>query len=527
MDTLDVYVVDDEPLVREGLKLVIGQIPGFRVIGEFSTGRQIIEKLHSGDRSPKIIIMDVMMHDMDGLSALKIIKQEYPWMKVLILSGHDDFDYVKKALRFDAEDYLLKPVNINALKVVLQTIRDKIGDEKRSHQEMENLRRVAEEKWNLQRQTLCKELITGRKTLTRADTQLHELCLDEEQLARILIISVDTSIEPAQEQRDSSLDLLQLVIDKATAIITGRGIQEFLAFMEDGEVILFIKAENSESFSSFSSYLRREISMYISMSCTLAMSDAYQFRMVHYAYQEAKKRLSYRLVKGPGRCFSKDLQFQNISKELYQNELRGIIEAFKAEKFETITADVLKLIRNIKKNEISPGTIIDICLEICTDVWKVAEKLNPELAYWVNELKIREDIEKMRTFDEVESWLTGSIEDLIHKVSGQNTLSFPVKEALKYIALHYSKGISLTEVAKQVNLSVPYLSTMLKKETHKSFVHHVLDLKMQEAKKLLIQTDLNISEIAWQLGYENPRYFSEVFKKHTNISPLAYRKKYI
>jgi two-component system response regulator YesN len=99
-----------------------------------------------------------------------------------------------------------------------------------------------------------------------------------------------------------------------------------------------------------------------------------------------------------------------------------------------------------------------------------------------------------------------------------------VKKALSFIEGHFREGIKLADVAEQVCLSPNYLSQQLKEQTGKSFLEHLGGWRLEEAKRLLASSLLPVGQIAGQVGYDNPRYFSEVFHRHCGKTPSQFRR---
>ena len=126
---LKVFLVEDEVLIREGLR---DKIPweqyGFRLVGEAADGEVALPLIRK--TRPDVLITDIKMPFMDGLALSRIVREELPGIKIIIISGYDDFEYAREAISVGVDQYLLKPITRTNLRKVLQELKDKIEQEK-------------------------------------------------------------------------------------------------------------------------------------------------------------------------------------------------------------------------------------------------------------------------------------------------------------------------------------------------------------------------------------------------------------
>jgi two-component system response regulator YesN len=159
---------------------------------------------------------------------------------------------------------------------------------------------------------------------------------------------------------------------------------------------------------------------------------------------------------------------------------------------------------------------------------KLLEKLDPESGILIvvknAELKLR----MITDFSEVISYMRLVIDQLITGVQNleENMEKKPIRTAIAYINEHYSENMSLETISAVVDLNPVYFSAIFKKETGRNFIEYLTEVRLEQAKTLLLESDYNISEIAWKVGYQDEKYFMRVFKKEMGITCAKYRKLY-
>ena len=119
-ETIKVMIADDQELIRDSLKIVLSANPDMEVIDTVANGREVIRSVRAA--KPDLILMDVRMPEMDGVSCTQIIKENYPQIKIIILTKFDDDEYVYNALKYGASGYLLKGVSMAELSSAIRTV---------------------------------------------------------------------------------------------------------------------------------------------------------------------------------------------------------------------------------------------------------------------------------------------------------------------------------------------------------------------------------------------------------------------
>lgn len=121
-DKIKIVIADDQELIRDSLKIILSANVDMEVMGTVANGREVIRFVR--ERKPDVILMDVRMPEMDGVSCTQIIKENYPQIKIIILTTFDDDEFVYNALKYGASGYLLKGVSMAELSSAIRTVHD-------------------------------------------------------------------------------------------------------------------------------------------------------------------------------------------------------------------------------------------------------------------------------------------------------------------------------------------------------------------------------------------------------------------
>ena len=155
-----VVLADDEPEVLRSIQRTLDwEKYGFSVVGAFLNGLDVLEFLENHDVD--IVFTDIRMPFMDGIELMHKIKEKYPYIKLVIISGYDDFQYAKEALIHGVLDYILKPINAREMSEVLQKVKDKMDTELEEKQSIQKLRNLYLENQPIIRENFLNRLVLG------------------------------------------------------------------------------------------------------------------------------------------------------------------------------------------------------------------------------------------------------------------------------------------------------------------------------------------------------------------------------
>ncbi|MBN2509337.1 MAG: response regulator [Spirochaetales bacterium] len=231
-----VFLVEDEIVTREGIRNSIPwKTTPYTLAGEAPDGEIALPAIR--DIKPDILITDIKMPFMDGLALARIIKRDQPWIKIIILSGHDEFEYAKEAISIGVEEYLLKPVSAADMLSSLEKVSREIEKEKRKHTSIETLKQRIKSSEDLIRDKWLCDLVTGQTSAVNALETAGNFGIDLIGAGyMILIIELSTSSDDYTQ--------FSLAREIITAMLKDR--RDFLLFPQSMEKLIILARNISE-----------------------------------------------------------------------------------------------------------------------------------------------------------------------------------------------------------------------------------------------------------------------------------------
>jgi len=298
-----------------------------------------------------------------------------------------------------------------------------------------------------------------------------------------------------------------------------------IACREDLTLIVIYFAALSPGPGEFAGLIRKHLREKMNCSFTAAVGSRQPFNKIALSYKEAQILLRQRIISGGDKVIVKNGNQSNAQVSILI-ELENTLEA--ALRFgDSVT--IHKCLRNIVAvamgGHSSPSGIYQLCYDILELAFKVTRDLDIKLRDDLLPVVKGQEIFHLVTCSDVGSWLKGYFDEIIREISKINAgPPLAIRKALAYIEDHFREDLSLSGLAAHVGLSTCYLSQLFRQETGATFNDHIMEKRMEEAKRLLLQSELHISEIAYKIGYGSPRYFSSLFQKRDHVTPSEYRR---
>jgi two-component system response regulator YesN len=517
-----VFFVEDEVVTREGIRdNVDWEASGFEFCGEAADGEMALPLILTAQ--PDVLITDIKMPFMDGLQLSKIMRERMPWVKIVILSGHDEFEYAQQAISLGVTDYLLKPVTVQKIRDTLQKLTVQLDREKEEHDNLNKLQEQVEENRTTLRERLLYKMIVGAVSPTEVIEKGQMLGL--ELSARYYsVVFLKIELNDRTEQYDH--EEFQLVQD----IITGLSEENpdiFVLKRDWGDMILIIKGNAPEFLEEEREFLLGEIKRNIAKTrykVTVGMGTSKKrIADICQSFIEAIANVQNQAGDdnpGVNRAVEQ-AELLKLDNSAVENFLR---HGSKVEFDKFITTYLQPLGgMTLKSNLVKNYIFVDIILAIA----KVIKDLGGDVDKVIPELDSIENItSNIKTMDQLQEQvcriLTATFDYRDSHPDGQyKKLTLHAK---RYIEHHYSDSdLSLNTLAVEVNLSASHFSVVFSQETGQTFKEYLTEIRINKAKELLRMTSLRSADIAYQVGYNDPHYFSTVFKKNTGLSPIEFR----
>jgi two-component system, response regulator YesN len=516
------FFVEDEIVTREGIRdNVDWRGNGFEFCGEASDGEIALPLINS--IQPDLLITDIKMPFMDGLELCKIVRERMPWVKIVILSGHDEFEYAQKAINMGVTEYLLKPVTAQDLHYVLHRIAAQIDRERREQEHLEKLKSQVEENRAALRERLLLNLAMGTLSSAEAIEKGHLLGLDLV-AGCYLVVVVRIDLRTAAD----SFDYHEFQrVQQALAEPLEHHLDVLLIKKDVEELVLIMMGSTPEDLHERKGLLLQVIQHQaktagcgVAIGCGAAkhrITDIYQsFVEALMEAQNVGNRDTTPLNNSIGKA-----ELLKINKSAVESYLRcGVKEDF-PDFFDSFIGPLCEAA--LKSYMVKNYIVMDITLaaaKFVADLGGNVDQVVPSFDAMETTLAAIETVQQFR--EQVHEILLGALIYRDSRANGQHRLM--LQQVHDYIDQHYmDANLSLNEVAGQVNLSPSHFSTVFSQETGQTFKEYLTEVRIKRAKELLRSTALKSSEISYQIGYSDPHYFSYVFRKHTGLSPKEYR----
>lgn len=538
MNEIKVFLVEDEMVIRRGIKNSIDwEKEGYIFCGEASDGELAYPMIIK--EKPDILITDIRMPFMDGLELCKLVKKELPNIKILILSGYDEFDYAKEAIRLGVTEYLLKPISsgklLEALNGVSESIRREKEDKDLVRKYMEEMRENTEH----EKQKFFEQMIAGNLSMADAleTGKKYEMNLSAGMYNLLLF-----RFTLGEENRKSGelLGEAEYAIEKLTERL--EYVFEFQRGVEGWAFLLM--ADNEEQMSERVKELSKDLEEIMKNYSTIAYfggigQPVAGLRELEESFREAERALAARFTMELNRIISvEDIRMAQNVDTLDDIEITSFGEIEKTrtmlEKFLNNGAeDEIDEFVDVYINELPEENLKSVLMRqyIIMDAYIVMmsfcekiEGIEGEMQAQSEELK--NSMKTIQTLEEIKNYIRMLLKKIIgvrDTISGRR-YSDIIEIAKDQIRKTYmSDEISLNTIAAEVGMSPSYFSSIFSKEMGKTFVEYLTEIRMDRAKELLMCSSMKTSEIGYEVGYKDPHYFSYIFKKTQNCTPKEFR----
>ena len=540
---LKIFLAEDEVIVRETIKRMIPwENLGFELVGEAADGEMALPLLIR--QQPDLLITDIKMPFMDGLTLARLAKKEVPGLKVVILSGYDDFNYAKQAINIGVEDYLLKPITKNALIERLTEIRSRYEDEKTQREYYEKFHREMQAYEKNSSRDFFEALVSGSLDMMEVYKRAEKLGLDiVAESYNVLIFTMNRN-EDFSGQREGyssweaeSLEMLEKFftghpfamlfrsnVFSYGVLIKGEknSIRENTRIcVEEIRKIFDRKEDNKEWFVAVGESVERLSQIqksYHSASRAFSQRYLYDGKVLYYDEMLAMEKKdvtnddSEYLQKVDVNALNPTILQKFLSNGLLEETENFVQDYFYAIGQEPMESVVFRsyVILNVR------FSVLSFLKELGCDT----KTLEPE----DTEKILAESGRNMESTIVYAEKLVSQAIQLRDRNSGNKNRSI-LKTAVDFIDQHYmEEDMSLNKAANAANVSANHFSALFSQNMGQTFIEYLTSLRMDKAKEYLRCTGMRSSEIAGEVGYKDAHYFSYLFKKTQGMTPSDYRK---
>lgn len=542
-----VLIIDDEPIIRKGIRNIVNWDNfGCEVIGEADDGQDGKELIIK--EKPDIIITDIRMPEVDGLSMIGDIRDVVPDSKIVILTGYRDFDYAREAIKLGAFDYILKPTKIEELNnVILRAVKDLRFKYDRMS-EIEKMRKMYEKNLPFIKEKLLYNMIFGYcndSASSIAQAESLGMKVDDFLLGLIEIdeCTKETPIGDSKAESDDNSSIgetnlyqfgivstLQEVFsekyDVLSVPVTGKRIAFLLRFPENEQPC-------QEEVNSKCTYLQKIVQDCFGFTISIAISTKGKgYKQLCGKFKECKEAMEHKFYLG-------------TNSVIFYSDLGTF---FKYSDYSELTEQQQKLITNVKSGNEEEVVACFKSLTQTVNNFGSSDKEYIKNFYFntillINSIRttvagsdkqpdetalsnLYQMVEKCDNLCDLNNVLENAVKQTVGKVHdfNNNNLKLLLRRAIDYIENHYADEVTLNQVADKLYVSNYYLSRMFKKELGVNFIDYLNELRINKAKSLLADAKYKTYEVAEAVGVPNSHYFSKLFRRYVGMTASEFRE---
>ena len=543
VEMIKVFLVEDEFTIRESIKKTVHwESEGFELVGEAGDGELAYPMILAS--RPDILLTDIRMPFMDGLELSKLVKKELPEIKILILSGYDDFSYAQDAIRIGVEDYLLKPLTADTLLKKLHEVASSIRAKQSEQETLLYYQRELEEARELEKQKFLKDMLDGRISVMDVVNRGRGLGIDMTGVCYAALL-LEIRCREQEEALESYSAVREEIFEKIQQQYATN--EQIYIYVQSGNTLCFLlKAESQETLAALEKGCVQEmealLGAYPDMLYYMSIGRPVErVRDLHKSYESANKKFAMRYMWEESHIFSykdpDDMEIQmqqeasidyrkmditKMSQKYLSNYLRNgslaEVEDFVEDYFASMGNEAVA--SYMLRQYVVMGAIFCM-LSFLESLAISKEEIYDSFG------DMQEGMKHIGTQEETKAYIT---ELLVQSLTIRNNVSSKryislINDAIAYMQENFDKeDMSLQMVASSVNVSPSHFSAVFKQETGQNFVDYLTDIRIAKAKELLTCTSMRTSDIGFAVGYRDPHYFSYKFKKAQGMSPKEYRQ---
>ncbi len=531
MDKYTLLLVDDEEdIIQVIMKKIDWEALGFLVVGYACNGVKAFEMVE--EYQPDVVMTDIKMPYMNGMQLAHRIKAEFPTTKILIFTGFDEFEYAREAVHLEVEEYILKPLNSVELAGVFEKLKIKLDQEISEKRNIKTLQKYYMESLPLLQANFYTMLMEGRLREEEIPGYLSDYHLFFSGPFFCCLV-VHTSSSQVPEGMNPLL-LSTSVQKQAEERLGERWKARAFPYLENTVLIAQLNRESeitelTDECDRFCKYARHIIGAVVTVGIGLVCEN---IKDLASSYNSARTAVSYRVIYGASRAINMK---ENVPQEVSgfgvadDGGLSKLLKMIRLGSAEDIERAVAGYLHQASFQERTLQQYHVDIMELISTLYRFAA--NHEIAAEAFPENLKTLYAQLSDMDSgaLQKWLTDislHFQEELLDARNQSTGSF-VSRAKEYVHNNYAdEALSLDGVCQVLGVSNSYFSTIFKKKTGNSFIGYLTDYRMNQASRLLIETNDKSYIIARKVGYTDPNYFSYVFKRRFGVSPSRYRKEH-
>ncbi|WP_217591733.1 response regulator [Cohnella sp. GbtcB17] len=526
MRTIRMLLADDEPVILRGLrKLLPWHELGIEIVGEAYDGQELLDLMEACH--PDLVISDISMPGCTGIDVIRHVHEAGLDIKVVFISAYQEFAYAQDAVKYGALDYLVKPVNKIQLEAVVRKAIRMAGERSARERDKEIAGLFEKQKRLDAIEEALQRLIDGDRSA--AGSLRSKLTFEARARVSVAFGEMDgIGLEGENRWQDQERKLIDFAIvnvlseavaETGSAIYFRHGDRHGICILHDDDALP----------QAIATDLHQKINRYLKIGFTFGIGiavDSLEEASVSARYAEEAIKLKY--FEGLNRVISYEPTGADERAKLRAEEARRQLGRSltqpgtnDAPTFGQLTDAVRSATHGNAAAAVS--AVYDALAGLKQELADLGVPMAELDAEFSNLLA---DLNGFPTFETMAGYACARFEQLTDRAAGclANKDSFQMAEIKAYIDSNYTENLTLESIAARIYMNPYYFSSFFKKHTGRNFKEYVTEIRMKNAHRLLLQTDLMVYEIADRVGYNNARHFSDMFKKRYGKLPLEYKQ---
>ena len=540
MNLYSIILVDDEEEVRKSIiKQIDWESAGFKVVGDAENGEDALEKIEVLE--PDVVLTDIRMPYMDGLTLAEKIRQRYPSMKVVIFSGYDDFEYAQKAIKLNVTEYILKPVNVEELTSILKRIKSNLDEEIEEKRNVSRLRENYRKSLPIIREQFFNDMVHRRLSDDLIESKLREYDIPITGARKWVIAAIDVEKSDDRSKKTLSLHEEEELIPISVMQIVREKLKSYCRFSlfqstAEAEMVVIAALDDDNTTTGLIDVLGdicKEAKRILEVPVTIGIGHSCQdLGEISGSYKAAVDALGYKAIVGAGSTiYINDVEPVSGGKLSFDSKDEAeLIAAIKFGPREKIEEAVQAVMDKMSDAKVHFRQCQAYMLSVSSSIVQLIQQYDLDLEQLTEEGEEQGDtfavIPRMMKKEDFAHWLLSAALRMNQAMNRErdNTMKQVIQKAKEYIMDNYQDpDLSVEKICRQLHMSPAYFSTMFKKETGQAYTAYLTQVRLDKAVELLNKTDDKTYVIAAKVGYQEQNYFSYVFKKRFGVSPTKFR----
>lgn len=525
-------IVDDEDLVRQGLRKHFDwRTHNIEIVADLSDGQKAFQFVK--ENHIDLVLTDVLMPYMDGITLAKNIRELYPDIKIIFISGHDDVIYLKKALKVEAVDYILKSIDLDELDETVSRVVNIMNTENQSKKTLADMENLLNQSFPLLQERFFITMIRDdfeNPVIMKERIAFLNIPLNDEMHYCVLVVQIQRVYSTFHVLSERERQLLSLQIQNECTEV-GKQYSDTICFEnKHGEYVMILSLpedEYEETLLEVSESLNKRLKDGMGLPVSIGISDRFKgLENIKTSYENASNAISKRYLLDDALAISVDKYEMDESlkeyKENAEKSLQECLSSGNTQQVSKVLEELFSIIRENFLHDEEQNLMIFLLLlptRIVTDI-----KINKKSDY-SNQRRILDKFLCCGDFEEqcvLIQKLYFEVATLMSSMSKTYSHTI-ISQVRKTIEERFKEQISISTLAKDVYLTPTYLCVLFKQVTGTTINDYLTLTRLEKAKKLLSDPYIKLYDVCYEVGYLSPSYFSRLFKKYTGISPSEYR----